>query len=214
MNTPENVTPAGARDDVTDGDAFADWLAREMPPGTIISNPYWWAPRIIRALNSLTGKADGTHVFNCRRCPVSVVSRWLEPTCPECGDPTELDATAKPQRIELCELHGSQYVRGCAYCTGDLDTLEATQPAATGAVEYDRDLIARILLDYRATVCGSAGSFTAAIVNAQIEALFAADSRDAAGVHTATRAANESDHPRWRLATVLDGEGEESHHGE
>lgn len=30
-------------------DAFADWLAREMPPGTVISNPRWWAPRIAAA---------------------------------------------------------------------------------------------------------------------------------------------------------------------
>jgi len=86
-------------------------------------------------IDATTGKTDGSHVFNCRRCPVSVESRWLEPTCPECGDPTELDATAKSQRIELCELHGAQYVRGCAYCAGDLDTLEATQPAAPGAGE-------------------------------------------------------------------------------
>lgn len=29
---------------------FEAWLCREMPSGTIISNPKWWAPRIIRAL--------------------------------------------------------------------------------------------------------------------------------------------------------------------
>ena len=51
--------PAGARDAVADDEKFADWLAREMPPGTTISNPYWWAPRIIRALEALAGKADG-----------------------------------------------------------------------------------------------------------------------------------------------------------
>ena len=51
--------PAGARDAVTDGEKFADWLAREMPSGTIIGNPYWWAPRIIRALRPLASKADG-----------------------------------------------------------------------------------------------------------------------------------------------------------
>src|SRR5690606_14654110 len=50
--------PAGARDAVADGEKFADWLAREMPPGTTISNPYWWAPRIIRALAALASKAD------------------------------------------------------------------------------------------------------------------------------------------------------------
>jgi hypothetical protein len=29
---------------------FAKWLAREMPPGTVISNPMWWAPRVARAV--------------------------------------------------------------------------------------------------------------------------------------------------------------------
>lgn len=27
---------------------FAAWLRREMPAGTVISNPDWWAPRILR----------------------------------------------------------------------------------------------------------------------------------------------------------------------
>jgi hypothetical protein len=30
---------------------FADWLKREMPPGTVISDPAWWAPRIHRAVS-------------------------------------------------------------------------------------------------------------------------------------------------------------------
>lgn len=29
---------------------FDEWLAREIPPGTIINNPHWWAPRIYRAV--------------------------------------------------------------------------------------------------------------------------------------------------------------------
>lgn len=33
----------------SDGETFAAWLAREIPPGTVISNPAWWAPRILRA---------------------------------------------------------------------------------------------------------------------------------------------------------------------
>lgn len=39
------------------------------------------------------------HVFQCRRCPVSVESRWLEPECPECGDPCEFDPSGKPAQI-------------------------------------------------------------------------------------------------------------------
>ena len=42
------------------------------------------------------GSADEPHVFNCRRCPVSVESRWQPPDCPECGQPCALDTSAKP----------------------------------------------------------------------------------------------------------------------
>jgi hypothetical protein len=28
--------------------AFADYMAQQMPPGTVISEPLWWAPRIWR----------------------------------------------------------------------------------------------------------------------------------------------------------------------
>ncbi len=34
---------------------FAVWLEREMPPGTVISDPRWWAPRIACRL---TGAPD------------------------------------------------------------------------------------------------------------------------------------------------------------
>lgn len=29
---------------------FDDWLTREMPAGTVIGDPLWWAPRIRKAL--------------------------------------------------------------------------------------------------------------------------------------------------------------------
>lgn len=46
--------PAGeAGELVADHAAFAAWLAREMPPGTIIGDPHWWAPRIARRAASL-----------------------------------------------------------------------------------------------------------------------------------------------------------------
>lgn len=39
---------------------FADWLAREMPPYTVIGDPGWWAPRIWRAaLVSARGVRNG-----------------------------------------------------------------------------------------------------------------------------------------------------------
>ena len=30
--------------------AFVEWLCREAPPGTVISDPKWWAPRIYRQI--------------------------------------------------------------------------------------------------------------------------------------------------------------------
>lgn len=36
---------------------FADWLAREMPAGTVIADPAWWAPRILRAAGSASPAA-------------------------------------------------------------------------------------------------------------------------------------------------------------
>jgi hypothetical protein len=31
-------------------ESFEQWLVREIPPGTVISNPLWWAPKIRQAL--------------------------------------------------------------------------------------------------------------------------------------------------------------------
>lgn len=33
-------------------DLFVAWLEREMPAGTIIGNPTWWAPKLARALRN------------------------------------------------------------------------------------------------------------------------------------------------------------------
>jgi hypothetical protein len=33
---------------VIDEASFAAWFAQQVPPGTIISNPAWWVPRILR----------------------------------------------------------------------------------------------------------------------------------------------------------------------
>lgn len=42
------MTTTHPTSETIDGSAseFSDWLAREMPPGTVISDPRWWAPRI------------------------------------------------------------------------------------------------------------------------------------------------------------------------
>ena len=33
-------------------ESFEQWIAREIPPGTVISDPLWWAPKIRKALQS------------------------------------------------------------------------------------------------------------------------------------------------------------------
>lgn len=33
-------------------DAFSEWLRQNMPAGTVIGDPEWWIPRILRALKS------------------------------------------------------------------------------------------------------------------------------------------------------------------
>lgn len=37
---------------------FVEWLCQEMPPGTVISDPAWWAPKIHRSMLSAS-KDDG-----------------------------------------------------------------------------------------------------------------------------------------------------------
>jgi hypothetical protein len=62
------TTDAGRKDAVEV--AFSDWLVSQMPPGTVIGNPQWWAPRILRALRNLTpaGGGDGARLgFVLRR---------------------------------------------------------------------------------------------------------------------------------------------------
>lgn len=42
-------------------DAFTEWLLREMPPGTVISNPSWWAPRIYAAAHRAVQAKGADH---------------------------------------------------------------------------------------------------------------------------------------------------------
>lgn len=38
-------------------DGFSEWLRREMPPGTVISDPAWWAAKIHRAMLAASKEA-------------------------------------------------------------------------------------------------------------------------------------------------------------
>jgi hypothetical protein len=43
------AAPVASVPDVV-GETFAAWIAREMPAGTVIGDPAWWAPRILQAV--------------------------------------------------------------------------------------------------------------------------------------------------------------------
>jgi len=39
------------------GETFTAWLCEQMPAGTVIGNPAWWAPQILRAVRAFTETA-------------------------------------------------------------------------------------------------------------------------------------------------------------
>jgi len=55
---------------------FAQWLAREMPAGTVIGDPQWWAPRIAR--NAIRRFLDSPDLAR----PIPVAERL--PTAADC----------------------------------------------------------------------------------------------------------------------------------
>jgi hypothetical protein len=89
MVIPVFTNPAGGANVVYSGDL----PGHKVMPGFI--TPERMAD-LHRAIGRTASPAEGRMVFQCKRCPVSVESAWQPPDCPECGDPCELDATAKP----------------------------------------------------------------------------------------------------------------------
>jgi len=53
---------------------FAEWLKREMPAGTVINDPQWWAPRILKAV--LTASAEPVAIANKGRAAFWV--KWTD----------------------------------------------------------------------------------------------------------------------------------------
>ena len=45
-------------------DNFEKWLCREMPAGTVIGNPSWWAPRIMKAAQAEAQQTIAAPVIN------------------------------------------------------------------------------------------------------------------------------------------------------
>lgn len=147
---------------------FADWLAREMPPGTVISNPAWWAPRILRQIARLAA-APGEGIeqravpFDHKKSP------------PGYTPDTFGSATTPPPASQSAERVIGDIADECMKPDGVCETcrqpLHASQ-SATPSDGPDFALIARMLEDYKA--CARWG-YTAEAIAEQISLLEAAD---------------------------------------
>lgn len=87
------AAPVPAEGEVADYADFVAWLVSEMPAGTVISDPLWWAPRIARRAADLLEQHQATPV------PVAVNERlpapedcdaegfcwWFSPADPSAG---------------------------------------------------------------------------------------------------------------------------------
>lgn len=62
--------------------AFTDWLCREMPPGTIISDPAWWAPKIARAMLAAAPEAPAQGSTFPADAPRNIIWNSLRPDHP------------------------------------------------------------------------------------------------------------------------------------
>lgn len=67
-----------------EADTFAEWLATEMPAGTVIGNPAWWANRIARQYrmrSGITNPQDASAVAK-----LDEVSAYVIKLAEECDD--------------------------------------------------------------------------------------------------------------------------------
>lgn len=73
--------------ELTEPDDFTQWLKREMPSGTVIGSPEWWAPRIYRAViaadrarrGGVEAEPESFVNWLCREMPAGTVigdPRW------------------------------------------------------------------------------------------------------------------------------------------
>ena len=67
---------AAMRKAVGVSEEFKAWLCSEMPPGTVISNPEWWAPRIARALQAAAPQPPALDRDGEERMAQSIYESW------------------------------------------------------------------------------------------------------------------------------------------
>lgn len=75
---------------------FVEWLCREIPPGTVISDPKWWAPRIYRAMHAAA--PDGPDCFDGHDC------EGFQGGCERMG----CEAAPEPQQTKNLNEGGNQ----------------------------------------------------------------------------------------------------------
>lgn len=87
---------------------FADWLAREMPAGTVISNPHWWAPRILRQIAMLAAAPGAAVGSLLPREALYGALRELVRRIEVCGASPEL-TNASSLACDLMDTVGNQF---------------------------------------------------------------------------------------------------------
>ena len=80
-------------------DQFTLWLQREMPPGTVIGSPTWWAPRIWRAVENAQRTANQPNG----------ATGWIDNAVTPPGESVERVLVAYP--TGLVETTQAHYVR-------------------------------------------------------------------------------------------------------
>jgi hypothetical protein len=114
-------------------EAFSDWLAREMPPGTVIGDPHWWAPRILRAVARAAPKAEpvaDAQVASLRRV-IERHATWANNAMPFLRRAAD-DGLTIEERMEL-----AKFLAGC-----DERLVRSAAPPARDAVREAADVIA------------------------------------------------------------------------
>jgi hypothetical protein len=134
---------------------FVAWLQREMPAGTVISDPAWWAPRILRAAQVAASpvteargepEASAQPDGRCSDCPPvgypTDITRCA--ACVRRGELVAIPASEMPEQV-LDSLMDSQYLAGvsagwnAAQENDSNAALKAIHDAYTGHLKPLRD---------------------------------------------------------------------------
>lgn len=136
--------------------AFERWLCSEMPAGTVIGDPKWWAPRILRAALS----REQPQPSNAAACTNSDV--W---NCKYCDKTTTCEALAAQSGTTSTAVLGD--LSPCPFCGGMASSPEVEQiehAGWVGRIACDH-CDAVVSLQYSSTSPGIAGNAVIAAWN-------------------------------------------------